>query len=75
MQVRPFPSHNLSDLFLFSQEIRYGLTNRILIRTTVPLAYFQQGYLTYPGIGDWETMLKARFAGDSEETLEAAMSL
>lgn len=41
------------------QEFRYGLTDRLMIRTTLPLSLLQDGTGSSGGLGDWEVFLKA----------------
>ena len=58
-----------------SQEIRYGLTDRLMLRTTVPLGFIQERNRTVVGLGDWEFFLKGLLLGDEESTFQAAFGL
>lgn len=58
-----------------SQEIRYGLTNRLMARTTVPLGFFREGNRSTFGIGDWEFFLKTLLMGNAESPFQAALGL
>lgn len=63
-------------LVQFSQELRYGVTDRLMLRTTLPLSYVRVGdgsQLT--GLGDWDFFAKYWLVGDGEFPLNVALGL
>lgn len=59
-------------LLQLNQEIRYGLSERWMIRTTLPLSFLREGTQTAFGLGDAEFFLKALLIGEAESPFQAA---
>lgn len=59
-----------------TQEIRYGLSDWLTVRTTVPMGHMRDGGGgTTAGLGDWEAFAKAAVWGDGAAPLNAAIGL
>jgi len=60
----------------FSQEFRYGLSDRLMIRTTVPVSVLQDGTGTMSGgLGDWEVFVKTALFSDEASPFSASAGL
>jgi hypothetical protein len=59
-----------------TQEIRYGLSDWLTVRTTVPMGLMRDGLGgTTAGLGDWEAFAKAAVWGDGSAPVNAAIGL
>lgn len=60
----------------FSQEIRFGVSDRLTVRTTVPYGALQSGLgASLSGLGDWEVFAKGLLWGGEDAPFEAAVGL
>lgn len=60
----------------FAQEVRYGVTDRLLVRTTIPYGAMRNGLgEVQAGLGDWEAFAKALLWGGEDAPVQAAVGL
>lgn len=73
--VSALPAQDASLLLQFGQEIRYGVSDRLMVRTTVPLSWLRENAGAVSGLGDWEAFAKYWVLGDAQADLNVALGL
>ncbi|HBN09143.1 MAG TPA: hypothetical protein DD435_11025 [Cyanobacteria bacterium UBA8530] len=71
-RIAPLEARDAGFLGQFAQEFRYGLTERVMLRTTLPLSFLREEKNSSGGLGDSEAYCKVLFWGEEDSTFQAA---